>query len=95
MIIDDPLTYTRLPGKHYRRELQWVLERYVQDSLLTRDSLYYADTLRGRTLQTIIRRSEDELAGEHPHPWYRIGRPAVGIALGVGVIVALFYMRSE
>jgi len=92
-VIGEPqITYKKISNKRYTRELSLMFQ--LQDSTVDRNRRQYRDTLDKASLKSILRNSSPELVGNSPTPWNKWIRPVVLISSGVGVIFALFYLRS-
>ncbi|MEL6132582.1 MAG: hypothetical protein AAFR59_04370 [Bacteroidota bacterium] len=93
-ISSPQITYVQIGVKVFQRSMTQRYERIIGGERTTFQHTY-ADTLSRKEMRLIIRKSPEPLAGEDPTFWGRWGSPLGWVSTGTGIILGLFYIRSQ
>jgi len=94
MVISEPFVqYQKISPGLFERELTIMVQ--FQDSSSRRKQLSHTDTLSQKEIKNVLKQSSAELRGDNPTLWGKWIKPATLIVSGIGVIFALFYIRSS
>ncbi len=94
MVINEPfIQYQKIFPGLFERELTIMVQ--FQDTSSRRKQLSYTDTLSKKEIKNVLKKSSSELRGDNPTLWGKWIKPATFIVTGIGVIFALFYIRSS
>lgn len=87
------VTYQRMEKKTYLRRLEVRLK--ISGEMPADTTIFYSDTLSGKALRQINRKSPEFLHAEDPTLMGKWVKPLAIIAVSVGGVISLFYIRSS